>query len=126
MARPAALCAVVKGWAYGHGLIAAANAAIDGGATWLGVALVNEAVDVRRQLAEPVLILAEPPIGQLVDVARLDGVRPTLYRTEAVMAAAKAVRDAGRGAPLPVHLKVDTGMHRVGAHPDDALAARVD
>lgn len=120
-AQPAALCAVVKGWAYGHGVTRAANAAVEGGASWLGVALVNEAADVRRQLSEPVLILAEPPVAQLCDVARLDGVRPTLYRAEAVRAAAKAVRDVGRSSPLPVHLKVDTGMHRVGATPDDAV-----
>jgi alanine racemase len=120
-AQPAALCAVVKGWAYGHGVTRAANAAVEGGASWLGVALVNEAADVRRQLSEPVLILAEPPVAQLCDVAHLEGVRPTLYRAEAVRAAAKAVRDVGRSSPLPVHLKVDTGMHRVGATPDDAI-----
>jgi alanine racemase len=120
-AAPAQLCAVVKGWGYGHGITRAAAAAVEGGASWLGVALVNEAVDVRRQQPEPVLILAEPPVSQLVDVARLDGVRPTLYRAEAIRAAAKAVRDVGRTAPLPVHLKVDSGMHRVGATPGDAL-----
>ncbi len=120
-ASPAELCAVVKGWAYGHGIVRAAIAAVEGGATWLGVALINEAVLVRRQLDEPVLILAEPPIGQLLDVARLEGVRPTLYRAEAIRAAAKAVGDIGRTVPLPVHLKIDTGMHRVGASPRDAL-----
>jgi alanine racemase len=120
-ARPALLCAVVKGWGYGHGITRSAAAAVEGGASWLGVALVNEAIDVRRQLTEPVLILAEPPVSQLADVARLDGVRPTLYRAEAVRAAAKAVRDVARTSPLPVHLKVDTGMHRVGAAPAEAI-----
>jgi len=120
-ARPAVLCAVVKGWGYGHGIVRAASAAVDGGASWLGVALVNEAVDVRRQLTEPVLILAEPPVSQLRDVALLDDVRPTLYRAEAIRVAAQSVRASGRAAPLPVHLKVDTGMHRVGAAPDDVI-----
>lgn len=121
-AGSAALCAVVKGWGYGHGIIRAASAAVNGGATWLGVALVNEAVDVRvkGQLTQPVLILAEPPLRQLVDVARLADVRPTVYTAEAIAAAAKAVRDVGRDSPLPVHLKVDTGMHRVGAAPEAA------
>jgi alanine racemase len=121
-AGPAALCAVVKGWGYGHGIIRSATAAVSGGASWLGVALVNEAVDVRveGQLTEPVLVLAEPPLRQLVDVARLEDVRPTLYTSEAIAAAAKAVRDVGRDSPLPVHLKVDTGMHRVGAAPEAA------
>jgi alanine racemase len=120
-ARPAALCAVVKGWGYGHGITRAALAAVEGGATWLGVALVGEAVAVREQLNEPVLVLAEPPVSQLAAVARIEGVRPTLYRAEAVRAAAKEVRDVGRTTALPVHLKVDTGMHRVGATPEDAI-----
>jgi alanine racemase len=130
LATPAALCAVVKGWGYGHGIIRAASAAVSGGASWLGVALVNEAVDVRvnGQITEPVLVLAEPPLRQLVDVARLEGVRPTVYTAEAIAAAAKAVRDTGRDRPLPVHLKVDTGMHRVGAAPEAArhLAALIE
>jgi alanine racemase len=122
LAAPAVLCAVVKGWGYGHGILRAASAAVSGGASWLGVALVNEAVDVRvnGQITEPVLVLAEPPLRQLVDVARLEGVRPTVYTAEAIAAAAKAVRDTGRDRPLPVHLKVDTGMHRVGAAPEAA------
>ena len=121
-AGPAALCAVVKGWGYGHGIIRAASAAVSGGATWLGVALVNEAVDVRvkGQLTEPVLMLAEPPLRQLVDVARLEDVRPTLYTAEAIAARGQGRRDVGRDTPLPVHLKVDTGMHRVGAAPEAA------
>jgi len=122
LAGDAALCAVVKGWGYGHGILRAASAAVAGGASWLGVALVNEAVDVRIKggLSTPVLVLAEPPLRQLVDVARLDGVRPTIYTAEAIAAAAKAVHDAGRSTPLPVHLKIDTGMHRVGAAPEAA------
>lgn len=121
LSAPAALCAVVKGWGYGHGIIRAARAAVRGGATWLGVALVSEAMDLRDGgLDDPVLVLAEPPLRQLVDVARLQGVRPTLYTAEAIAAAAKAARDAGRSSPLPVHLKVDTGMHRVGAAPEAA------
>jgi alanine racemase len=84
--------------------------------------LVNEAVDVRvkGQLSEPVLVLAEPPHRQLVDLAQLDAVRATLYTAEGINAAAKAVRDSGRITALPVHLKVDTGMHRVGAAPEAA------
>jgi len=100
---------------------------VQGGASWLGVALVSEAAELRRSLTEPILVLAEPPLRQLVDIAQLDGVRPTLYTAEAIQAAAKAVRDVGRATPLPVHLKVDTGMHRVGAAPESAahLAAMI-
>jgi len=45
---PAAVCAVVKAWGYGHGAVQVAEAALRGGATWLGVALVNEAAELRR------------------------------------------------------------------------------
>ena len=121
---PAALCAVVKGWGYGHGIVQAATAALSGGATWLGVALASEAHDVRTRggLDAPVLVLAEPPASQLADLARLDGVRTTVYSAGAINAAAKAAAEAGRETPWPVHLKVDTGMHRVGAPPDDIPA----
>ncbi len=64
---------------------------------------MNEAVDVRIKggLSQPVLVLAEPPWRQLVDVARLEGVRPTLYTAEAIEAAAKAVHDAGGRCRCP-------------------------
>src|SRR5207237_458642 len=86
------------------------------------VGRVNEAAELRAQghLSAPVLVLAEPPLRQMLDVARLVGVRPTVYTAEAIAAAARAVRDAGRATPLPVHLKIDTGMHRVGAAPEAA------
>lgn len=118
LCAPAALCAVVKGWGYGHGMTRAASAAVEGGASWLGVALVSEAIELRRHLRQPILIMAEPPLRQLIDVARLEDVRPTLYTAEAVTAAARAVRAASRSEPMPVHLKIDTGMHRVGAAPE--------
>jgi alanine racemase len=120
MSAPAELCAVVKGWGYGHGIVRSASAALSGGATWLGVALASEAHDVRTRggLDAPVLVLAEVPEAQLVDLARLDGVRLTVYSADAVNAAAKAAVEAGRAERWPVHLKVDTGMHRVGAAPD--------
>jgi alanine racemase len=78
---------------------------------------VKEAAELRIQLDAPILVLAESPLAQLADVARLPEVRPTVYSAEAIRAAASAVRHVGRPTPLPVHLKVDTGMHRVGASP---------
>jgi alanine racemase len=121
-APAAALCAVVKGWGYGHGIVPSARAALAGGASWLGVALAAEAQDVRAGgINAPVLVLAEAPHSQLEDLADLDGVRPTVYSAEAIDAAAKAAAEVGRSAPWPVHLKVDTGMHRVGAAPERVL-----
>jgi alanine racemase len=120
LAAPARLCAVVKAWAYGHGPAPVARAALEGGASWLAVALVEEGAGLREAgIAAPVLLLSEPPHGAMPDVVAL-GLTPTVYTHAGVEAAAKAVAAADRG-PLGVHVKVDTGMHRVGAAPADAV-----
>jgi alanine racemase len=121
LARPGQLCAVVKANGYGHGAVPVARAAIEGGATWLGVALVEEGVELRDAgLEAPILVLSEPPLDAMDEVVgrRLT---PTLYTEQGVEAAAKAVADAGVDFRLNVHVKVDTGMHRVGAAPEAAL-----
>ena len=114
LVAPAEVCAVVKAWAYGHGPVQAAEAALAGGATWLAVALVEEGRLLRTAgVTEPILLLSEPPPWAFPELVALD-LTPTLYTLEAVDAAAKAVADGPR-EPLAVHVKVDTGMHRVGA-----------
>ena len=121
LARPALLCAVVKANGYGHGAVPAAQAALDGGADWLAVALVEEGAELRHAGIEaPVLVLSEPP-REAMDEVVARRLTPTLYTEGGVEAAAKAVAAAGRGERLPVHVKVDTGMHRVGAAPEEAL-----
>lgn len=118
LVAPAAVCAVVKADGYGHGAVPVARAALEGGATWLAVALVEEGVALREAGVDaPVLVLSEPPSAALAEVVdrRLT---PTIYTLKGVEAAA----GAASGAPLPVHVKVDTGMHRVGASPDEAIA----
>lgn len=118
-AAPAALCAVVKADGYGHGAVAAARAALAGGAQWLAVALVEEGIELREAgVTAPVLILSEPRPNEMVEVVAYD-LRPSVY-TAAGLAAAAAAAAAGNVA-LPVHLKVDTGMNRVGAQPPDAV-----
>jgi len=118
---PAEVCAVVKADGYGHGDVPVAAAALSAGATRLAVALVEEGVRLREAGIEaPVLVLSEPSVDGFADVVSWD-LTPTLYHAEAVAAMAEAVRVHG-GAPVDVHCKVDTGMHRVGAHPDEAMA----
>ncbi len=118
-AGDAVLLAVVKAQGYGHGPVQAAAAALAGGATWLGVALIEEGEELRRAgISAPVLLLSEPRSSGMSAAAEAD-LRPTLYTREGVDAAAKAA--AGRSRPWPVHVKVDTGMHRVGATPHDAV-----
>src|SRR5262245_49120661 len=63
-AGPARLMAVVKADGYGHGAVAAGIAALEAGATWLGVALVEEGIELRDAgIDAPVLVLSEPPPG---------------------------------------------------------------
>ena len=107
---PADLCAVVKADAYGHGDVPAAEAALRGGAAWLAVALVEEAVRLREAgIKAPILLLSEPAPQDAAEVVAWR-LRPTVYGHEFVAALARA-----SGEPYPVHLKIDTGMHRVGA-----------
>jgi alanine racemase len=123
---PSALCAVVKADGYGHGAIAVAEAARRGGATWLAVALVEEGVQLREAGIEgPILVLSEPRAGEMADAHRA-ALRPTLYTAAGVDAAAAAASAVHQ--PWYVHVKVDTGMHRVGVAPERvcALADRID
>jgi alanine racemase len=108
------LMAVVKADGYGHGDVEVARAALEGGATWMGVALVEEGLRLRRAGIEgPILVLSELPPGSEA-VALAHRLTPTLYSD----AALARLADAARG-PVPVHVKVDTGMHRVGVWPPD-------
>jgi alanine racemase len=125
LAAPAELCAVVKAHGYGHGGPAVARAALAGGARRLAVALVDEGMELREHgVTAPVLLLSECD-NEAVDTALAYGLTPTVYSSEAIAAFAGAARATGQRTA--VHLKVDTGMHRVGAAPEDlpGLAATV-
>ena len=120
---PAAVCAVVKADGYGHGAVPVASAAVEGGATHLGVALAEEGRQLREAgIGVPVLILSEPP-GEAMQLVVDDNLTPTIYTGQGLVSLLKAIgsRRAGGHAPFAVHVKVDTGMHRVGASPDEAL-----
>jgi alanine racemase len=110
---PARLCAVVKADGYGHGAIAVSQAVLDAGASWLGVALIEEGAVLRKSgIDAPILLLSEPRLAD-VELAIHYDLRLTVYSREAIEAAADAAAAAGRTARL--HLKVNTGMNRVGA-----------
>jgi alanine racemase len=119
---PAALCAVVKADGYGHGDVPAAEAALEGGAAWLAVALVTEGARLREaDVAAPILLLSEPDPKDAGEVVRWE-LTPTVYR-QSFLDALEQMAPPG----FPVQVKVDTGMHRVGAPPAQAadLARRV-
>jgi alanine racemase len=118
----AELMAVVKANGYGHGEVEAARSALEGGATWIGVALVEEGLRLRAAGIEaPILLLSEPPAG--AERAAIDGaLTPSLYTEDGLARLA----EAAEGRPVAVHVKVDTGMHRVGIWPPDGTAAFFD
>lgn len=119
-AAPAALCAVVKADAYGHGAVQVARTAIDSGAAGLAVAVVDEGLELREHgIAVPILVLSEavPDAAEVLVRARLTA---TVATSEGARALASAATRSGTRAR--VHVKVDTGMHRVGVSPDEAAA----
>jgi alanine racemase len=117
---PATLCAVVKADGYGHGDVPVAEAALASGARWLAVALLEEGVRLREAGIEaPILLLSEVDVA---DVGELDAWRLTPTAYTASFVAALAATPADTGVARDVHLKVDTGMHRVGADPGDVPA----
>jgi alanine racemase len=109
--RGSEVMAVVKADGYGHGMIAAARAALAGGASWLGVADLDEAVALRRAgITAPVLCLMA--FGDPGDaIAR--GVDVTAGSAGFLATIAAAAEQAG--VPARVHLKADTGLSRGGA-----------
>jgi alanine racemase len=110
IAAPAQLCAVVKADGYGHGDVPVAEAALEAGAPMLAVALVEEAIRLREAgIDAPILLLSEPPTRSASEIASWNLI-PTVYTSEFIEALRAAINQ-----PLGVHLKVDTGMHRVGA-----------
>jgi alanine racemase len=125
LVEPAGVCVVVKADGYGHGAVAVGRTAMHAGAAMLAVAQVDEARRLRDAgLDGRVLLLSEPAPDEVADAVAL-GLELTAY-TDAAIAAIAA--RASAHDPVPIHVKVDTGMHRLGAAPADviALAARVD
>ena len=120
VAPDAQLCAVVKADAYGHGEVEVARAAIAGGASLLAVARVREGVRLRAAgFDTPIWVLSEPEQDDFDAVAECE-LEPAVYTKVGIEAAIEAARSTSR--PLTVHLKIDTGMHRVGAAPDEAVS----
>ena len=107
------LMAVVKSDGYGHGLVDVAQAAARGGATWLGVASVAEGVSLRLAgVGLPILILGAVHGKEEVCTLARWGLRPTICDPDHAAEVASSLRTQDR--PLPVHLKLDTGMTRLG------------
>ncbi|HEX6968992.1 MAG TPA: alanine racemase [Micromonosporaceae bacterium] len=111
------LMAVVKADGYGHGMVPAARAALDGGAGWLGVCTLDEALALRQAgITVPVLAWLLAPGLPLHEGVAAD-IDLGVGAAEQLREVAAAAELAGR--PARVHLKMDTGLSRGGATPDD-------
>ena len=109
----AQVMAVVKADGYGHGMVPCARAALRGGATWLGVAFLEEALALRAAgLEVPVLAWLFSP-GEDLAPAVAAGVDLGVYAVEELARVQAAAQQTGRTAR--VHLKADTGLSRGGA-----------
>ncbi len=119
---PAALMAVVKADGYGHGAATVARAVLDAGATSLAVALVEEGLALRDAgIDAPILVLSEVPADgcEAAIDAELD---LTVTTRDGI---ANIVRLSSARQPR-LHLKIDTGMHRVGCAPSDAVGLALE
>ena len=106
------LCLVVKANAYGHGLEWAVQNAKESGVKWFAVASVDEGIQVKKVYGESsVLLLAEPSISQLKNIKgnRID---LTVYNESFIDTLIETEDE------YSVHLKIDTGMHRLGCPPE--------
>jgi len=112
-----ALMAIVKGDAYGHGAVEVGRAAIKGGANWLGVARFGEARTLRESgIQSPILVLGMVTAEE-VDEAIARNITLTLHSLESFQLYATRAREASQS--VNVHLKVDTGMGRLGIFAED-------
>jgi alanine racemase len=120
LAAPAGVMAVLKADAYGHGAVRVARTAVQHGAAMLGTAVLSEAAVLRAHgVAAPILVLGYTPPWQARDVVRAD-VAVCLYALELAHSLSRAALALQR-PPVAVHLKVDTGMHRLGLPPEEVV-----
>lgn len=114
-ARPGdAIMGIVKADAYGHGAVPVARALVDEGVEWLGVATVPEAIELRAAGVDARILVLAAPLAEFLPAYETHGL-------DAVVSSA-AIADAFVGRSIPVHVKVDTGMHRLGLAPAEAPA----
>ncbi|HBF38076.1 MAG TPA: alanine racemase [Firmicutes bacterium] len=113
------ILAVVKAEAYGHGAVPVARTAIASGASWLGVAMPEEGIALRKAGIEtPILIFGPIQPDQVGPVVEY-GLTVALCNWESAMAMSRQAVQTGK--PALAHIKVDTGMGRVGIKPEQAV-----
>ncbi|HLA17878.1 MAG TPA: alanine racemase [Dehalococcoidia bacterium] len=118
-AGPAAMAAVVKANAYGHGAVGIAQAALEAGAERLAVICVDEGEQLRRAgIRAPILVMGHSPVSDARRIVDLE-LTPTVNSLEMARALAREAEAAGVRQPL--HLKVDSGLNRYGLTPAEIV-----
>jgi alanine racemase len=112
LAPPCRLLAAVKANGYGHGAVRVAQTALANGATFLGVARVDEGIELRRAgITDPILVFGYTPPARAEDLLQF-GLTQTVY--DPSTAEAFSARALASGRRLTIHIKLDTGMGRLG------------
>lgn len=111
--------AVVKANGYGHGSVQVARAALEAGARYLAVAFVDEGIELRQAgITAPILVLGYTPLHAIADALKHQ-LSLTVYSFESLSAIADQAARLGMNAQI--HVKVDTGMGRIGLQPEETL-----
>jgi alanine racemase len=115
------LMAVVKADAYGHGAVTVAKTVLESGASWLGVATVPEGIQLREGgVKAPILILgATHTLEQIRAIAHWK-LQPTLCNPKQALIFSDTLEAINHNTPIPVHIKLDTGMSRLGTNWQEA------
>ncbi|WP_310418808.1 alanine racemase [Chamaesiphon sp. OTE_8_metabat_110] len=117
------IMAVVKADGYGHGAIEIARTIIAENVEWLAVATVTEGIELRSAgIVAPILILGAVNTNVQAQAIAKWGLQPTICTIEQAILLSKAIAKLAPGLPLTVHLKLDTGMSRLGADWQQAVA----
>ncbi len=112
------LCIPVKADAYGHGAVPVAHTAVECGSDYLAVAAVSEGVELRKAgITIPILVLSLPQPSEFTEIIERH-LTPSLCDSELIRML--NVTATAMGRRVPVHLKVDTGMGRIGCTPEEA------
>ncbi|MEA5575221.1 alanine racemase [Anabaena sp. UHCC 0451] len=115
------LMAVVKADAYGHGSVTVAQTAIEAGASWLGVATVPEGIQLREAgIKAPILILGATHTPEQIQAIAHWKLQPTLCNPKQAFIFSNTLEAINYNYPLPVHIKLDTGMSRLGTNWQEA------
>ena len=109
------LMAVVKADAYGHGAVTVARTALEAGASWLGVATVPEGIQLREDgIQAPILILGATNTPEQIQAIAHWQLQPTLCSPKQALEFSNTLETINHNSSLPVHIKLDTGMSRLG------------